>query len=270
MTFGISNSKSIWFVIWLALLTVPLEAEVIFQETFPGGERDKQSPPASLAWYATVPDSVKIEQGAMVLSGANASQRAVSASFPAVTLKVGEKLKLDFDMVLGGEIGYSNGALRIGLYSADNAPAADGENPGTGAAGYLVALSHGQHTGNKAAYTGSSFFERLSSSKGIKITSYQNHISVGHSGTRPGAYEAGTPYSVEFTIERTSANAVNLDFKISGGGFTDKNDCNASTEGTQGEVFSEFNTLVLLINAVPGGFPQVAFSNLKLEVVRAH
>ena len=131
MTFGISNSKSIWFVIWLALLTVPLEAEVIFQETFPGGERDKLSPPASLAWYATVPDPVKIEQGAMVLSGANASQ----------------------------------------------------------------------HTGNKAVYTGSGFFERLPSSKGIKITSYQNHKSVGLTGTRPGSYEAGTPYSVEFTME---------------------------------------------------------------------
>lgn len=267
------KNKVIYFLIWLVLLTCSLEAEVIFQETFPNGERDKQSPPAAIAWYASVPDSVKIDQGAMILSGADESQRAVSASFPSVNLKTGDKLKLNFDMTLGGEIGYRNGALRVGLYSTDNPAGADGEEPTVVGTGYLVALSHGQHQGNNGVYTGSSFFERISGAHAVKITSYENHIVLGHSGIRPGSFVAGLVYSVEFTIERTAGNSVKLGYKISGGDFSDKNDFDVLTEGSQGEVFSEFNTVVLLINALAndksGGFPQVAFSNLKLEAVRA-
>lgn len=258
----------------LAMLTSICRAQVVFHETFSKG-RETQNPPESLAWFATVPDSAKVENGALVLSGADESPRAIIATFPMVPLEPGDRLVLTFDFEVTGEVGLVNNALRVGLYNADFPPAEDGEDPETVATGYLVGLSNGRHSGNNEHYTGSTFFERLADEQqkaNPKLTAYQNHVKVAASGIRPGFYERGISYSVEFTIEPVSDSRVRLGFRIQGGNFTDQNDFEAEAEGAHQRSFREFNTVDFIINAsagdAKGGFPEAAISNMKLDVIR--
>lgn len=268
------NSPLLSLVAGLALSVGTCPAEIIFHETFAKG-RETQNPPESLAWFSVVPDAVKVENNALVVSGAEVSPRAVIASFPEVTLQSGDRMVLTFDMTLDGEIGCRNGPLRVGLYSLEQPPMSDGTDPGTIGTGYLVSISHGQHSGSGNPYTGAMFFERVSDEQqkaDPKITAFQNHLKLGASGVRPGFYEAGVPYSVEFAIEPVSAEKVRLGFRISGGTFTDQNDFDHEAEGSLGQAFTQFDSIVFLLTATPGdnlgGFPKATFSNIKLEIFR--
>lgn len=268
------NNPLLSLVAGLALSAGTCPAEIVFHETFAKG-RETQNPPESLAWFATVAESAKVEDGAVVLTGANESPRALIATFPTVTLEPGDRLLLTFDLELAGEIGICNGAMRVGIYNAERTPLADGEDPGTVATGYLVAMTNSRHTASQGPYTGTMFFERLADAQqkaDPNLTSHQNHIKFVTSGVRPGFYESGVPYNVGFAIEPVSSSATRLGFKIMGGTFTDQNDFEAEAEGSQGQSFREFNTILLLINASSGdgdgGFPEAAISNIKLEVIR--
>lgn len=164
----------------LALLTNLCSAEIVFNETFEKG-REEQNPPESLAWFATVAESASVENGAVTLTGATESARALIASFPMVSLETGDQLVLTFNLTLAGEVGYANDAMRVGLYYAEQTPFADGENPEAVATGYLVSLSNSRHTGSQETFTGNMFFERLVDGQqkaNPKLTAYQNHFKI--------------------------------------------------------------------------------------------
>lgn len=264
------------FVLLLGLNFVvnPLRAEIIVHETFADG-RESQNPPHSLAWRALVIDSASVKKNTLTLKGAEESPRVVVASFPAVKLNPGDRFELTFDFTLGGEIGYKNGALRVGLYSLNFGPQADGEDPKTEGTGYLVSFNNARHTsGKQAPFTGSTFFERIvdgARNPDPRITSTENHLRLKASGIRPGYFEADISYSVKFGIEFLTDTSLRLISRTAGGLFTDENDFEVLVESDRGQLFTEFNTVVLGINASgdeEGGFPQIGISNIKLEVIR--
>lgn len=260
------------FCFFLLLSVVGARAEVVFHETFANG-RETDDPPQSLAWRAVVPDSVKVEDGALVLSGADESRRAVIAMFPEVGLKPGDRLILTFGFTVTGEIGSKNGLLRMGLYSIGNFPGEDGEDPNTDGTGYLVSFN-----GDKSVatpYWGNQFFARVVDGmqrSDPPLTSYQNHLVLKQEtgGMHQGSFESEMPYSVEFEIEPVTETSVRLVSRIFGGLFFNQNESEVTTNASEGTVFTDFNALVLAINAdnERGGFPQVAFSNIQLEVFR--
>lgn len=259
-------------LLFLAHPVFSLHAEIVFHETFAKG-RETQNPPESLAWWAIIPNSVTVEGGSLKLSGEEKSFGAIVASFPTVQLSVGDRLVLSFHYELSGEVGHANDALRVGLYALPNPPAGDGENPRTDGSGYVLAYANARHSGNDHPYTGVKVSERVDTG-GMpgQLTSFQDTIPVAFSGLQPGFYEAGVPYTVEFQIERVSEDSLRFAQQLSGGTFSQENDLDATTQGSQGQIFTEFDTVAFMINASgnagAGGFAIATFSDIKLEVIR--
>ncbi len=261
----------------LAFGVSSLCAGTVFQESFANG-RETQNPPASLAWFATVPNSVEMAAGGLRVFGAEESERAVIANFPEVTLQPGDRLVLRFQVTPLGEIGSRNGALRVGLYNVENPPFAEGENPQAMATGYLFAFNNITGTDGDAAtgYMAMQIYERLDGGDGIlradpPLTANQNHVGLGAHRGGAGSFESGETYDVELSIKRESETSLNLECHIAGGLFTDQNDFTLPVTGTQDRIFSAFNTLAFVARAAPGdgngGFPEIRLSNVRLDIV---
>lgn len=239
-------------------------AETIVAETFPENTRDRQNPPESLAWYATVLDSLTIADGRMTLAGAENGPLTAAANFPLTTLEVGDQLILGFEVTAGGEMGTDHG-LRFGVFSAGTSVAVEGEDLKVNVPGYVGAVKYARHT-NGTGFAGTEIRARVPERQVPLISGMGQQKLVAGGFQR---LESGLTYGFTLMVTRVSESEVSLQMDAVGG--SGDGEMLSTTVTESAVIFHEFDTVAFSIDASgeEGGIPSAEFSNIRLEVIRA-
>jgi hypothetical protein len=216
---------------------------VVMNDTFTDpdlGFDDRSNPPLTVSnslWFTSDTDLLTAfgQGGNMVGTPAPGSSRLWLGYFsdtnqPPVHLAVGRGIKVTLPFTPNSFSAHTNNAgLRIGLFDyydgatrimQDGPPAGGSRGNGIGVRGYLLNLDFGQtfSTNSPLQLLARSFLQddNLMGS----IGDYQSFGSgpAGGGYTGAAAFQAGTPYTLEFTAARTAVNSVEVTVTITGGG----------------------------------------------------
>ena len=237
--------------LFLAGLTSPAKASVIFNDSFLDGERLIQALPNSSHWYTGGPSSnVSVTDGMLTFADASAGKATAMAYFNKVTLQVGQSLSLSFDYRFS-QVANSDNSFMFGLYDSG------GSYQTKDAVGFNNAIFN-----NYTGYATSGVFGNDPSGPGrdhIEARDLTGHnlLSIGTytegmEYLQSGAATPGQIYTASMQIART-AEGITVQSKIG-------NTVMIQKYTTQ--MFSQFDTVGVFSNGNSGTF---AIDNVKLD-----
>lgn len=216
---------------------------IMMNDTFTDPELgfdDRSNPPLASTnslWYTTTTDNLTaFGQGGNMLGtplpGASSLWLGyfTDTNKPPVHLDIGRAIKVTLPFTPSSFGAFTNNSgFRIGLFdyydgavriTQDGPPAGGSRGNGIGVRGYLLNLDFGQ------TFTANSPLQLLARSFLLddnlmgSIGDYQSYGSgpAGGGYTGAPAFQAGTQYTLEFTVARTAVNTVGVTATITGGG----------------------------------------------------
>ncbi len=240
------NGSSATSTVATVTLTNPVVSAVgvVVNDTFLDtdliGFDDRSNPPFSETnslWYTATTDNLTaFGQGGNMLGTPLAGTSSLWLGYftetnaPPIHLAVGRTLKVTLPFTPNSYNSFTNNAtLRLGLFDYSDAGrriVADGANVGgsqgnaTGVRGYMLAMDFGPTFTDT---TPLEIYARNFLPDVNLLGTTSDYESVG-SGPSPGvatnvpAFQAGTEYTLEFSVARTAVNAANITTTITGGG----------------------------------------------------
>ncbi|MDE3084220.1 MAG: PEGA domain-containing protein, partial [Verrucomicrobiota bacterium] len=236
-----------------------LNTTPVFNDNWAGGDRTKQNPPNSLAWFcSSVPNSVTVSSGSLTLMGGDASRHIV-AYFPRQQLSTGDSLTLTYKFTLAGplqQIGNaSSTSFKVGLFDSN---------------GSFIYNADDQQSGNPVAYVGYAVGTGFAapgdnSSNAFNIRKripVSGNLIVSNSGVyrtlpskNPGKqrFQPDTTYTGTITIESISENEIRITSSYTGGDLSDYMVSSVDHSGEESKsVVSSFDTIAFALPASSG------------------
>ncbi|MEK7781109.1 MAG: hypothetical protein AAB370_06380 [Verrucomicrobiota bacterium] len=233
-------------------------------------------------WYTLVTDDLTAfgQGGNMLGTPAAGSSRLWLGYFTAtnalpVHLSVGRAIKVTLPFTPNSFSSFTNnGGLRFGLFDyfdggnrivSDGAAAGGSAGNGNGVRGYMLNLDFGP------TFTANSPLQLLTrSSLGDNnlmgsVALYESLGSGPAGGGYTGAvaFQAGTQYTLEFTVSRIDINSVNVTAAISGGGT---NWSHSVTETNAG--YHRFDSFGIRLNSLETSADSFSIAEFKVEVLQ--
>ena len=285
------NGSSATSAVATVTLTAPVAtpASVVLHDTFLDtdliGFDDRSNPPLSPTnslWYTATTDSLTaFGQGGNMLGIPAAGGSSLwlgyfteTNSLP-VHLAIGKTLKVTLPFTPSSFGSFTNNAtLRMGLfdyYDSGNRIIADGPNVGgsqgnaTGVRGYMLALNFGPFFNDT---TPLDIFARNFLPDINLMGTTSDYESLGN-GPSPGvdtnapAFQAGTEYTLEFSVARTGVNSVNVTTTLTGGGTNWSH-----TVTDDNYAYHRFDAFGIRPNSLETSADSFIFSEFKVEVLQ--
>lgn len=288
------NSSSATSAVASVTLTNPVVTPlgIVMNDTFLDPElgfESRNNQPLTVTnslWYSatdeSVPSLVAFGQGGNLVGTPNPGASSLWLGYftdtnkPPVHLNVGRAIKVTLPFTPNSFGSFTNNAgLRIGLFdyydgatriTADGPPAGGSRGNGIGVRGYLLNLDFGQN------FSANSPLQLLARSFLLddnlmgSIGDYQSFGSGPAGGGYIGApaFQAGTQYTLEFTVARAAANSVNVTATITGGGT---NWSHAITDNNY--AYHRFDAFALRPNSLETSADSFTFSDFTVEVVES-
>jgi hypothetical protein len=277
------NNSSATSAVASVTLTNPVVSSVgtVLYDTFADGFRDDA--PVSSAnslWYTAVLDNLQVQSENLValpVSGGSSLWLGyfIDTNLPPVHLAVGRTIKVTLPFVANSYANFTNNSsLRLGLFdyydagariTQDGSSAGGSQGLGTGVRGYMLNLDFGPTfaVNSPVQLLARSFLPDIN-----LMGSIGDYDSFG-SGPAGGGYigatafQAGTQYTLEFTVARTGVNTANVTATITGGGtnwshtITDTN-----------YVYHRFDAFGIRPNSMETSADGFTFSEFKVEVLQ--
>lgn len=267
---------------WLQAAT----AAVLLDDTFADGDRTDTNLPTESAVYVGVPSSggaVNVSPGVLSQSVGDSSMKIwtyFAADGNEVSLAPGEKLVATIDFQLKGNL-YDNTSrsFRLGVYNDPTDPNvlvdvnSDGGgsgNPWSDATGYAIQIPF---TAGPSAASPFQIFKRVNVN--TSLLGSGGAMSSSPSGGTAVTQSLDTPYSLQFVIDRVSANQVNLTATLSDANgvlstHTVSDDGSTFASGGlpgSGDVYTTFDHLFIRTSNNTSTADQIDYTRINVAVV---
>ncbi|HUI08304.1 MAG TPA: hypothetical protein VL486_14990 [Verrucomicrobiae bacterium] len=273
-------TRRLTLILTVALgLALPARGGVILDDTWGDGTRSDQKPPTKSAWYSSKGSLLTATANSMTLSVSTGSVMVITYfttnDASPVRLNVGDKLTASFTLTLNKVAAENKSTgFRLGLFDfgdSKNSPkrvSADKfstSSQGFGVTGYALFQNMGA-TFHKSAPM--DIRKRTNLSYTLMSTS-DDWTSLG---TGPGTTDAfpgfaeGTPYVLQFAVQRTGTNSVAIDATWS----NTVNGATMTTSVTDGVATnSSFDGIALRPSGMSSTASKIIFHEVKIELTPA-
>ena len=247
------------YALHLADLTVV--RGTVVDESFADGERTIDAPPESLSWFSSSGgSSLTVASEAMTLNTGGTSGRHAAAYFPAVTLGIGNEIRLEFDFVVSG-LRAINNSLRIALFDTRGTPVIDGDsqNPDS-----LVHGGYGTFTAFTANAGSNLSLRKRSLAANRLITTASAYSNLGSQGDPSAGFEEGTTYHATLIVRRTAENQAEVTIRFEGGTLSGHELVRVDTT----DIYTRFDGVVFAVTSSSQvtGADTMTIDNLTVEV----
>ncbi|QTN32678.1 PEP-CTERM sorting domain-containing protein [Akkermansiaceae bacterium] len=196
-------------------------ATTVFSDTFSDGDRTDGADLDDIQWYAgrnNVALSVGADAGigtgdALLVNSSTTFSRVVGLFGSAVTIGVGETLRLSFDMRFQTTPGTGSGLLRIGIFNNGGTAITGDEDPGANQNNHF---GYGFSTNPGAVLAGGTTV--TTEEAGNSILGGSNPGGFSSTGSAGASIEWGTTvHNGVFSITRLADGSMDLSARIDGG-----------------------------------------------------
>ncbi len=233
-------------------LTLP-GGTLLLNDTFSGSGFKTQELPGSAHWYSSSTSSsgnLALNSGALLVPGGRHALAYFTAS-GAQALDVGDSLAVTFTLNFT-TVGTSSGGFRLGFFNSNGATrATDGDNASFGSYDGYIATTTAQYPDSSGATSGTlRLMQRLPGTANTTLISSTNNIytSVAAFSGNSQSFVAGQDYTATFAVTRTTASAVRVDFRVTGGALVDY----GFTAGATANLVTAFDSFAILSTSSNG------------------